>query len=100
MKSGSYTFSQAQSQCPSGYSVATNAQLETLVSKYSGGGLYAALGLSSNDAFWSSTAIDTTLAYALYVASSDLGVYPFNIWHTPGGGAGVVYYTYGVACVK
>jgi uncharacterized repeat protein (TIGR02543 family) len=93
VKSGSYTFNQAQSQCPSGYSVATRAQIGTLtdVYPYDSGALYTALGLSSNGIFWSSsteTEDPYNYAYILAVLSN----------------AGVVSSTYqsslyGVACV-
>ena len=74
MKNGGWTFSEAQSQCPSGYSMATKAQLDTLVSKYSSNnGLSNAVGLSSYY-FWSSTGYDTNNAYALYIVSSGSSV--------------------------
>ena len=42
-------------KCPSGYSAPKESDYDTLVSSYSGGGLYTALGLSGYRFFWSST---------------------------------------------
>ncbi|MBR3414663.1 InlB B-repeat-containing protein, partial [Candidatus Saccharibacteria bacterium] len=58
--------------CPAGYTVPTSSTLDTLISNYSGGGLYTALNLSSNRTFWSSThtAYYQRNAYSMQVSSS------------------------------
>lgn len=93
MVSGSWNFSTAQSQCPNDYSVATKPQLDTLIGRYSGGGLYSALGLSDTGRFWSSTFIEYGGAYLLYVESSSASVSYYN--------PGIHQVPYiGVACIK
>ena len=91
MVSGSWVWSDAQSHCPGGYSVATYSQISTLASRYSGSGLYSALGLSSPSSFWSSTIVSgSDVNYYLLTVNSS-GSYINNYYK---------FNTYGVACVK
>ena len=63
----------ASRSCPTGFTMPTKGDFDTLISKYNGGSgpeLYNALADGSGNTIWSSTSYDTNHAYTLNLRTS------------------------------
>ena len=70
---GTATWANAGSYCPSGASIPSLSVWQTLMGKYSGGGLAAAFELGQGN-YWSSTSASNTSAYYIYMGPSGANI--------------------------
>ncbi|MBR3135198.1 hypothetical protein IKG54_01365, partial [Candidatus Saccharibacteria bacterium] len=79
-QTSTYTYAtwEDRGSCPNGFAFPSKSNFELLVSKYSGGGLYADWGLSATTYLWSSTEYDNTTAYRLLINSNAADILSSN----------------------